>query len=92
MTQTALATRPRAVYEALPPDMDGTWIADGRGDLIHPVVLWVKAVNHNGWNRMSPVVELSVARRWQRTWTRGGNTVAITPAMRISKTVHLPLA
>lgn len=70
--------------------MDGTWIADGRGDLLYPVVLWCKAVNRDGWNRMSGVVELSVARRWSRTWSKGGRTVAITPAARISKTVLMP--
>lgn len=87
---TACPPRSRAVFEATNPSMDGTWIADGRGDLLYPVVLWCKADNHDGWNRMSGVVELSVARRWSRTWTQGGKAIAITPAARISKTVLMP--
>jgi hypothetical protein len=82
-------TKTRAVYEAMDPLMDGLTIMDGRGDLMYPVVLWVKALNHNGWNRCSPIVELKVARRWAKAWSKT-MTVAITPASRISKTIQLP--
>jgi hypothetical protein len=90
-SRTMTIARPRAVYEALTPDMDERWISDGRGDLLYPVVLWVKAgIGSTAWNRMSGVVELTVARRWKQAWSRGGKTVGITPATRISKTVYLP--
>lgn len=87
----AIETKSRAIYEALDPAMTMTWLADGRGDLLHPVVLWAKAESgSSNWSRMSPVIELKLARRWQESWSRGGRVLAITPATRISKTIRLP--
>lgn len=84
-----LSLRPRAVYEAVSPSMDASWLADGRGDLLHPTVLWRHG--REGWRRASCVVEASVARRWLRSWSRGEDVYAITSAARLSRCVRLPL-
>lgn len=82
----------RAVYQAVDPSMsDPALLLDGRGDLSNPVVIWVKAINRNQWKRCSPIVELSVARRWQQIWARDGRAVVITPAYKISRTIQLPV-
>lgn len=87
VTQTATRQGQKAIFQAIDPSMAGHWLADARADLINPCVVWMKATNHPGWNRCSPVVELSVARRWERTWSKGGKVVAITPCHRISRPV-----
>lgn len=80
----------RAVYEVLDPLMEGSVILEGKGSLSHPVVLWAKANNQDGWHRCSPVIELNLARRWNRSWKRTFSAIAITPAHQISRTIQLP--
>ena len=80
--------KPRALYQAIDPSMTSSWLADGRGDLLHPTVIWRH--DPEGWRRMSGVVEAAVARRWQRTWLAGGEVYALTPASRLSRVVDLP--
>lgn len=87
---TGMETVKRAVYEVADPAMDKANLLEGRGDLEYPVVLWAKAANRPGWNRCSPVVELSVAKRWYRSWEKTYAAVAITSAHRISRTLQLP--
>lgn len=81
----------KAVYEVYDPSMSEVAILEGRGDLEYPAVLWFKATNKPGWNRCSPVVELNVARKWYRSWSKTYAAVAISPAHRISRTIQLPV-
>jgi hypothetical protein len=82
--------RARAVYQAVDPSMTSQWIADGRGDLLHPTVLW-RRLPDLSWRRLTGVVEASVARRWYRAWhSADGLFLAITPVARLSRPVNLP--
>ena len=82
--------RVRAIYQAVDPSMTSQWIADGRGDLLHPSVVWRQETDRS-WRRLTGVVEASVARRWYRAWTAAdGLVLAITPVARLSRPVNLP--
>jgi len=85
---SSLSCRPRAIYQTVDPSMSSAWLADGRGDLLHPTVIWRH--EPDGWRRMTGIVEASVARRWQRSWSAGDRVLALTPASRLSRTVNLP--
>lgn len=79
----------RAVFVAVPPTMESEALIDGRGDLLYPTILWAYREDR-GWARMTGVVEASVARRWQRAWSRDGLVLAITAAQRLTRVVTLP--
>lgn len=81
----------KAVYEVYDPSMSGATLLDGRSDLKYPVVMWVKAIDRPGWNRCSPIIELSLAKRWYGYWGKTCATFAISPAHQISRTVQLPI-
>lgn len=90
MEKNSGQTVKKAVYEVTDPAMDKANLLEGRSDLDYPVVLWAKGAKGSGWNRCSPVVELSVAKRWYKSWEKTYAAVAITSAHRISRTVQLP--
>jgi hypothetical protein len=87
MIQTATAPITKAIFQAVDPGMQDQWLSDARADLIHPVVVWRWAAGQ--WHRLSPVVELKLARRWVRTWSSDGLAYSITPCQRLSRPVTL---
>jgi hypothetical protein len=90
--QTAPPLIARAIFQTVDPAMADSWLADARSDLLHPVVIWRWSADQSIWQRMSPVIELRLARRWVRSWSKDGSAFSITPCHRLSRSVTLPLS
>lgn len=71
---------PFEVFKAYNPLMDEVYVAAARSNIEKPVVIWCKATNHPGWNRLSNIIELAEARRFQKNRSKHDSLIAITPA------------